>query len=55
VEVRFEYISVTAEVLVGQKGQDTVLNYYSKCIAVSFQQGVKAPFLTPDTPAESHM
>ncbi len=40
VEVRFENISVTARVLVGQRGQDTVLNYYGKCIAVGFLQNV---------------
>ena len=40
VEVRFEHISVTARVLVGQKGQDTVLNYYGRCIAVRILQAV---------------
>ncbi|CAL5218652.1 g355 [Coccomyxa viridis] len=38
VEVRFENISVTARVLVGQRGQDTVLNYYGKCIAAGLAQ-----------------
>lgn len=41
VEVRFENISVIARVLVGQRGQDTVLNYYGKCIAVSCVQNVQ--------------
>ena len=40
-EVRFENITVTARVLVGQRGQDTVLNYYGKCIAVRLPQGSK--------------
>ena len=45
-EVRFETITVTARVLVGQRGQDTVLNYYGKCTAVRLLQGGSMRLIT---------